>query len=190
MVQDFDTIATAMSQVDVETADASVPADKVAIKQLIQEEMGFGEVNKQVIGELRDWLAAAGRAALEELPADERGTSCLINNLAMLLRDQGRLKEAEPLYTEALQARREVLGDRHPDTQSLLRQLEQRDRARRIQLVLSKLQQAASTFAEGMPLITHSAHSDSIHGRWAPELSNRSQCVGYSGCHVAVLLIE
>ena len=39
-----------------------------------------------------------------------------INNLAILLSDQGRLGEAEPQYLEALAARRETLGDRHPDT--------------------------------------------------------------------------
>ena len=28
----------------------------------------------------------------------------------------GKLEEARPLYEEALQAKRETLGDRHPDT--------------------------------------------------------------------------
>ena len=33
-----------------------------------------------------------------------------------LLKDMGKLEEAKLLYEEALQARRETLGDRHPDT--------------------------------------------------------------------------
>ena len=33
-----------------------------------------------------------------------------------LLRDQGKLAEAEPLFREALVASRSVLGERHPDT--------------------------------------------------------------------------
>ena len=33
-----------------------------------------------------------------------------------LLKDMGKPDEARPLYEEALQARRETLGDRHPDT--------------------------------------------------------------------------
>ena len=81
-LQDFDKIAIAMSRVDVESADASVAADKVAIGELVQREMGFGEVNKQVIGALREWLAATATAELERLPKAERGTSVLINNLA------------------------------------------------------------------------------------------------------------
>jgi hypothetical protein len=38
------------------------------------------------------------------------------NNLAILYQSQGRYGEAEPLYQEALQASREVLGRRHPRT--------------------------------------------------------------------------
>ena len=39
-----------------------------------------------------------------------------MNNLAVLLKDQGHYADAEPLYREALQGRREALGPRHPDT--------------------------------------------------------------------------
>ena len=49
------------------------------------------------------------------LPAAERGTSALTNNLCRLLMDMGKLEEARPLYEEArLQAKRETLSDRHP----------------------------------------------------------------------------
>ena len=54
--------------------------------------------------------------ALGRLPAAERGTSVLINNLGQLLQDMGKLEQARPLYEEALQGRRETLGDRHPST--------------------------------------------------------------------------
>ena len=36
--------------------------------------------------------------------------------MGLLLQDMGQLEEARPLYEEALQARRETLGDRHPNT--------------------------------------------------------------------------
>ena len=36
--------------------------------------------------------------------------------MALLLSDQGKLGEAEPLYREALSAQRRTLGDEHPDT--------------------------------------------------------------------------
>ena len=39
-----------------------------------------------------------------------------INNLALLLKTQGKLGEAEPLYREALDGRRRTLGDSHPST--------------------------------------------------------------------------
>jgi len=39
-----------------------------------------------------------------------------MNNYANLLSDQGRLDEAEPLYKEALEGFREMLGARHKDT--------------------------------------------------------------------------
>ena len=38
----------------------------------------------------------------------------------MLLQDQGDLEGAAPLLREALQARRETLGDRHPKTLYLI----------------------------------------------------------------------
>ena len=39
-----------------------------------------------------------------------------VNNLAVLLKAQGKLVEAEPLYREALEGRRRTLGDTHPNT--------------------------------------------------------------------------
>ena len=38
------------------------------------------------------------------------------SNLAMLLRGQGKLAEAEPLMQETLRVHRETLGDRHAST--------------------------------------------------------------------------
>ena len=39
-----------------------------------------------------------------------------MSNLAMLLENQGKLDEAEPLVRDELAACKETLGDRHPDT--------------------------------------------------------------------------
>ena len=59
-----------------------------------------------------------------------------IGNLGLLLKDQGKYDEAEPLLREDLQACRETLGDRHPSTLSsighladLLRERDQLDAA-------------------------------------------------------------
>ena len=39
-----------------------------------------------------------------------------MGNFAMLLEDQGKVDEAETLNRECLAARKETLGDKHPDT--------------------------------------------------------------------------
>lgn len=39
-----------------------------------------------------------------------------MSNLAMLLKNQGKVDEAETLYRECLAAQKETLGDRHPGT--------------------------------------------------------------------------
>ena len=41
-----------------------------------------------------------------------------LNNLAGLYKSQGRYEEAEPLYLQALQLRRSLLGESHPDVAS------------------------------------------------------------------------
>jgi len=46
-------------------------------------------------------------------------------NLANLLKAQGKLTEAEPLYQRALKGRIEVLGPKHPDTLSSVHNLTQ-----------------------------------------------------------------
>jgi len=46
-----------------------------------------------------------------------------LNNLAGLYRAQGRYDEAEPLYRQALELRRELLGERHPQVATSLNNL-------------------------------------------------------------------
>ena len=46
-----------------------------------------------------------------------------LNNLAGLYESQGRYSEAEPLYRLALEKRRAVLGEKHPDTLSSVNNL-------------------------------------------------------------------
>lgn len=43
-------------------------------------------------------------------------TLCKVNNLAFLLRSQGKLADAEALFREALDGSRRVQGDSHPRT--------------------------------------------------------------------------
>ena len=89
--------------------------DKKAILGELERGVGFLECNLLVTSLVREALAAQGKAALARLPAVERGPVALIN-LARMLRDQGKLQEAKPLFEEALKRRRETLGPRHPHT--------------------------------------------------------------------------
>jgi len=116
LVRDFDSILASLSQIDLENAEASVVEDKVMIKEIVRQGMGFQAVNKAVMGMLHEWLAATAKAALDALPQAERGTSTLINNLGVLYKNQGKYELAEQLYVELMGARRATLGDQHPKT--------------------------------------------------------------------------
>jgi hypothetical protein len=53
------------------------------------------------------------------LGPEHPGTAISLDNLALLLSDQGDLAGARPLYERALAIREKVLGPEHPDTISL-----------------------------------------------------------------------
>ena len=53
-----------------------------------------------------------------QLGADHPDVATSLNNLAALYYDQGRYKEAEPLFLRALAILFEKLGDDHPNTQA------------------------------------------------------------------------
>ena len=113
----YDDLIYKTCAVDVEKARAFCPDDLTNITRMIKEEFGgFLVVNQLVVGAMGEWMASAGQAALARLKGDDRSSSQLIARLASLLRDQGKLSEAEPLYIEALEGRRLVLGNDHPNT--------------------------------------------------------------------------
>ena len=117
LVDDFDAIAHAVAGVDARDAQISKEEDREYIMQRVAElEGGLGGVNASVCAALRVWLAEEGRAALDRLPAGQRRTSPLMGMLGRLLQAQGDLDGAAVLLREALEARRETLGDRHPHT--------------------------------------------------------------------------
>jgi len=114
--EDFDSLVFKTCTVDVEKAQSFNPSDRENIFQAVRSSHGFLEINKRVIGIMKDWMILKGREALEDLPEEQRSTSILINNLARLLQEQGRAREAEPLFKEALEASRNAFGDLHPST--------------------------------------------------------------------------
>ena len=114
-------VQTAMSKIDTRKARAFKPNDQAMIHKAVEESAsGFTAVNGRIHDRLRDWLADAAGELLSRLrrekgDRDKVMLTCM-GTVANLLRLQGKLGEAEPLYVEALRGFRETLGDTHPDT--------------------------------------------------------------------------
>ena len=115
---DCDSLCHRTMTFDVEKATARVAKDARNIRAVLTVPGGIGylRANQLVIRGMQGWMFARAQAALQALSPDERVSSRLIMKLAQLLQDQGKLSEAEPLFREALAARRRTLGDEHPDT--------------------------------------------------------------------------
>jgi tetratricopeptide (TPR) repeat protein len=114
LCRDFESIVQRMCSVEVERARAEKDADRANIARVIREDLGgFSRVNQLVIGALREWMTAAGRAALALVgPPPARARSALQLAIARFLVLQARLRDAAALYEEALAARREVVVER------------------------------------------------------------------------------
>jgi tetratricopeptide (TPR) repeat protein len=113
---DFGALAKTVSAVDFSTAGAESDDEAETILRAAVEVGGVKAASGKVETLLRKWLARVAFAALAALSDEEWGTSTLINNLATLLQELGRVAEAESLYRDALAARREYKGDKHPKT--------------------------------------------------------------------------
>jgi len=124
LVADFGAVALALSTVDVQRAEAHKPEDRDAIFAAVAGAPGGAEhLNATVLDLLRAWLLSSGRAALAAVPTEERATSSLLRNLALLLVDLGKLAEAEELSREELEGLQFHLGPKHPDTLASLNNL-------------------------------------------------------------------
>lgn len=103
--------------INAETCAAREEADRDNIHQAIRHGPGFLRVNQVLVEALQRWMVETGRRALDSITdPSKRATSSLYSGLARLLREQGKLEDAEPLCVEALAGCRRVLGDSHPST--------------------------------------------------------------------------
>ena len=68
LVEDFDSIATAVSRVDVRTCGCTSESDTAWLLGELDRDVGLSECNQQVIGLLQQALVAQGRDALRRLP--------------------------------------------------------------------------------------------------------------------------
>jgi tetratricopeptide (TPR) repeat protein len=149
---DFDKLVYRTCNVDLERCHAyhgdecleggvcrDVSADRVVrcsndlafVLDNVRRELPFAEANKRVIACMRGWMVQAARERLTGIAdPDERAGSSLQYYLARLLKDCGRLSEAEPLLREQVEVRRRVVGDAHPNTLASISNLGQLLQAR------------------------------------------------------------
>ena len=114
LVEDFGSLALKTCTVNVENAAAREAADLVNIRRTIVEDMGgFLEVNRVLVGAMREWMASVGRAALDAPPKDWAAKSALSDRLSRLLMDQGKPTEAEQLSRDAVAGCLQTLGETH-----------------------------------------------------------------------------
>ncbi|KAJ8598953.1 hypothetical protein CTAYLR_009932 [Chrysophaeum taylorii] len=124
LAEDFYSLAKVVSEIDMQNATATKEKDKTRIFEAVRQSgIGFVKVNQIVIGQLREWFAKTGRAALDRLPSEAREVSPLINELALLLRDQAKYDEARGLLEEALDARTKMFGSKHEIVATVLNNL-------------------------------------------------------------------
>ncbi|XRB10325.1 EF-hand domain-containing protein [Pseudoscourfieldia marina] len=112
-----DKVTVKMIGMDVQRAEAWKKDDRDAILNAVKVYPGgASEVNKRIKDQMRSWLIKSAISALDTLDVEKRATSELLMDVASLLSDQGKYAKAEPLYREALDGCRRVLGDAHPQT--------------------------------------------------------------------------
>eukprot|EP00964_Phaeocystis_antarctica_P147706 scaffold114369_cov55-Phaeocystis_antarctica.AAC.1 len=113
----FQWIGQILGNVDVKQAQITKAEDREYILGEVGKlPGGMGAVNSSVMAALGGWVIDEAQAMLEAVPEAERGTSDLLSNVAGMLKDQGRLAEAEPLQREQLAADRAEDGDRGDTT--------------------------------------------------------------------------
>ena len=110
-------IGQILGRVDVKQAQVTKAEDRdYILSEVGKLPGGMGAVNSSVMAALGGWVVDEAQAMLAAVPEAERGTSGLLSNVAILLKNQGRLAEAETLQRERLALRRAKGGDSHPNT--------------------------------------------------------------------------
>jgi len=111
LVDDFSSIAAALSAVDLAKSEAARSTDRDNIFAAVRSEVGFHELNIEVTSAFRQWLLAAGTSALLRAEAEDelelgpvKQPLALRNQLAVLCREHGDWPEAERLFAEELEA--------------------------------------------------------------------------------------
>ncbi|KAJ3283000.1 Kinesin light chain 3 [Borealophlyctis nickersoniae] len=93
-------------------------SDRDAIHAAIREKVGFSALDRMVLSLLSNWMVSTlhSHILLTEKAGDDVEHAKWLSSLADLFQDQGRYKDAEPLFVDCLERFRRVLGEDHPDT--------------------------------------------------------------------------
>eukprot|EP00808_Paulinella_micropora_P000346 g22476.t1 len=118
LLNDFDSIVASLCQIDVNKAQAFKKEDQEKILALVEGQGGGAhETNKAVLAQMRAWLAQAGRDTLRAREGKtDQGTLVLMNQVGVLLDEQGDLQGGEQLLRSCLVASEKTLGAEHPST--------------------------------------------------------------------------
>jgi hypothetical protein len=104
-----------LATINAEKSECWKAEDRDRIFDAVRQTVGFAGINTMVFAQLRQWVITVTTSALGQ-ETDKMKVLGLKFTLARLYASQGKYDAAEPLYKECLATRKEVLGDRHPDT--------------------------------------------------------------------------
>jgi tetratricopeptide (TPR) repeat protein len=85
------------------------------IFSVIQETVGFAEIDSLVFEQYRDWVISVANDALDDCIEDLERLD-LLEVVGMLYLGQGNYSEAAPFLKECFDKRTSILGENHPDT--------------------------------------------------------------------------
>jgi len=69
LINDFSNLVYKTCNVDMAKAMAGMESDRDNIFIAVRNTTGFEEVNKQIIGIMKDWMIHSGKTALNNIPA-------------------------------------------------------------------------------------------------------------------------
>lgn len=112
-----------LGTIDVSKSEAFHKVYEQQIKAAVENSVGFGNLNMVVFKQLRSWMVKTVQNRLDSSPVDSPDYEKLAAALGELFRHRGQYQKAELKLMEALERRRNTLGDRHADTLASFRML-------------------------------------------------------------------
>ena len=110
-----DTMNKMLSVIDAKKSECWKSEDRVLIFKAIENSVGFGKINEMVFEQLRDFVIAEGKKALDE-NTDESRISSLKNMLGELYQGQGKYEHAISLFEDSWKTNTEQKGEKNQDT--------------------------------------------------------------------------